>query len=146
MYQLAEFISKLCTTRKISSKINTCVLILISHNFLSWWNGLKLSKLCPLILGLCQCLSTFVIILFQNITQNYLVVIFSNFLRFSCLYCSCLAQLLDIFSLEISRQAQFWKKYAGIILMTYANALTLTRSYWEYNILIITPFKRFLIN
>ena len=109
MYQLAEFISKLCTTRKINSKINTCVLILIGHNFRSWWNGIKVM----LILGLCQCLSAFVIILcsFQNITQNYLVVIFSNFLRFSCLYCSCLAQLLDIFSPEISRQAQFWKKY-----------------------------------
>ena len=34
----------------------------------------------------------------------------------------------------------------GIILETYANALTQTRSYWKYSILIITPSKTSRVN
>ena len=76
------------------------------------------------------------------ITQNYLFVIPSNILRFSCLYRSFLAHFKPIEASTILKN----NIIAGIILMRYTNALTWTRSYWKYIILIIKPCKESRVN
>ena len=64
------------------------------------------------------------------VTQNYLVYIPSNCLRFSYLYRSFLARLAHFHPRDNRDKHIFEKLFiAGIILMAYANALTRTRSY-----------------
>ena len=77
-------------------------------------------------------------------TQNYLLFIPCNILHFSCLS----TLILHIFNPEIIEANTILNIIdcginiiAAMVLMTYANALTRTRPYWKY-ILIITPCKK----
>ena len=71
-----------------------------------------------------------------NSLQVAAIIILCNFiLCFCCLYHCCLAHF---------QPRDNWKKHsfeekiiAEIILVTYVNALTQTRSYWKYSILIM---------
>ena len=82
------------------------------------------------------------------LAQNYLVFIHSNILYFLSLsLLSCTSCMFSTQPRNNQNKQSFEKNTLGEkFLMTFANALTWSRSYWKYSILNITPCKRFRIN